>query len=56
MALKKISENYKNSCRKETKRELNDMINNFVDDDDIDKAYKDKIIDIIVGLLTLKQS
>lgn len=55
MALKKISENYKNSCRKETKRELNDMINNFVDDD-IDKAYKDKIIDIIVGLLTLKQS
>lgn len=56
LVLKKISKDYKNSCRKETKRELNDMINNFVDDDDIDKAYKDKIIDIIVGLLTLKQS
>lgn len=56
MDLKKLSEDYKNSCRKETKRELNDMISNFVDDDNIDKAYKDKIIDIIVGLLTLKRS
>lgn len=32
------------------------MINNFVDDDNADRVYKDKIIDIIVGLLTLKQS
>ena len=54
MELERLREKYKNSCRKETKRELNDMINNFVDDDNIDKVYKDKIIDMIVGLLKLK--
>ena len=38
----------------ETKSNLNDMINNFIDDNSIENAYKDKIINMIVGLLTLK--
>lgn len=54
MEHEKLNKKYKAACRNETKSSLNDMINNFVDDENVDKVYKDKIINIIVGLLTLK--
>lgn len=51
-----LNEQYKSACLGQTKRRLNDLINNFLDDENIDSNYKSRIIDIIVGLLTLKQS
>ena len=51
-----LNEQYKKSCLDQTKRQLNDSINNFLDDENIDSNYKSRIIDMIVGLLTLKQS
>lgn len=54
MEFEKLKKNYIKACREETKRNLNEMINNFVDDDNMDKDYKDKIISMIVELLTLK--
>lgn len=48
--------NYKKTCLNQTKRRLNDSINKFLDDENIDSNYKSRIIDMIVGLLTLKQS
>lgn len=47
--------NYKKACLNQTKRRLNDSINKFLDDENIDSNYKSRIIDMIVGLLTLKQ-
>lgn len=47
--------NYKKACLNQTKRRLNDSINKFLDDENIDFNYKSRIIDMIVGLLTLKQ-
>jgi len=55
MEFEKLSEDYKRACMGETKSSLNEMINNFVDDDNLDGDYKDKIINMIVGLLTLKR-
>ena len=49
-------ENYKKACLNQTKRRLNDLLNKFLDDENIDSNYKSRIIDMIVGLLTLKQS
>lgn len=37
------------------KNDLNNTINNFIDDDNMDKDYKDKIINMIYGLFTLNQ-
>ena len=54
MDFDQLKEDYLKVCREDTKKNLNDMINNFVDDDNVDKDYKDKIISMIVGLLTLK--
>lgn len=54
MEFEKLCENYRKACREETKRNLNNMINDFVDDDNVDKGYKDKIINMIVELLALK--
>lgn len=51
-----LNEQYKKACLDQTKRRLNDLINNFLDDENIDSNYKSRIIDMIVGLLTLKQS
>lgn len=51
-----LNEQYKKECLDQTKRRLNDLINNFLDDENIDSNYKSRIIDMIVGLLTLKQS
>ena len=52
--LKELNDCYKKSCIDRTKRDLNEMINNFIDDDNTDGDYKDKIIDMIVCLLSLK--
>lgn len=49
MDFKKLSEDYKKACREDTKNELNDMLNNFVDDDILDKDYQEKIVNMIVG-------
>lgn len=49
-----LNANYKRACLNETKRRLNDSIDKFLEDDNIDGNYKDKIISMIVGLLTLK--
>lgn len=51
-----LNENYKKACLNQTKRRLNDLLNKFLDDENIDSNYKSRIIDMIVGLLTLKQS
>lgn len=51
-----LNENYKKVCLNQTKKRLNDQINKFLDDENIDSNYKSRIIDMIVGLLTLKQS
>lgn len=51
-----LNEQYKKACLDQTKRRLDDSINNFLDDENIDSNYKSRIIDMIVGLLTLKQS
>ena len=56
MEFEKLAQQYKESCIRETKIDLNNMINNFIDDDNIDKNYKVKIIDMIVCLLKLKQT
>lgn len=49
-----LNENYKKACLNQTKRRLNDLLNNFLDDENIESNYKSKIIDMIVALLTLK--
>ena len=51
-----LNENYNKACLNQTKRRLNDLLNKFLDDENIDSNYKSRIIDMIVGLLTLKQS
>lgn len=51
-----LNENYKKAYLNQTKRRLNDLLNKFLDDENIDSNYKSRIIDMIVGLLTLKQS
>lgn len=51
-----LNDNYKKACLNQTKKRLNDLINKFLDDENIDSNYKSRIIDMIVGLLTLKQS
>lgn len=51
-----LNEQYKKACLDQTKKRLNDSINNFLDDENIDSNYKSRIIDMIVRLLTLKQS
>lgn len=45
-----------NECLNQTKRQLNDLLNIFLDDENIDSNYKSRIIDMIVRLLTLRQS
>lgn len=52
----KLNENYKKACLNQTKKRLNDLLNKFLDDENIDSNYKSRIIDMIVGMLTLKQS
>ena len=51
-----LNENYKKACLDQTKRRLNDLLDKFLDDENIDSNYKSRIIDMVVGLLTLKQS
>lgn len=51
-----LNENYKKACLNQTKRRLNGLLNKFLDDENIDSNYKSRIIDMIVRLLTLKQS
>ncbi len=51
-----LNENYKKACLNQTKRQLNDLLNIFLDDENIDSNYKSRIIDMIVRLLTLRQS
>lgn len=50
-----LNKNYKNVCLNQTKRQLNELLNKFLDSKNIDSTYKSRIIDMIVGLLTLKQ-
>lgn len=49
-----LNANYKKACLNQTKRRLNDLINNFLEDGNMEDSYKQKIIDMIAGLLTLK--
>ena len=51
-----LNENYKKACLNQTKSRLDNLIYKFLDDENIDSNYKSRIIDMIVGLLTLKQS
>ena len=50
-----LNENYKKACLEQTKRRLYDSLDKFLDDENIESNYKSKIIDMIAGLLTLKQ-
>lgn len=52
--LKNLNYEYKKNCIEKTKKELIDKIGNFIDDDSIDKNYKDKILNMIFSLLELK--
>ncbi len=51
-----LNENYKKACLNQTKSRLDNLINKFLDDENIDSNYKSRIIDMVVGLLTLRQS
>lgn len=48
-----LSANYKRACLNQTKRRLNDSINKFLEDENIDSNYKSKIIELIASLLAL---
>lgn len=51
-----LNENYKKACLIQTKRRLYDSLEKFLDDEKIDCNYKNRIIDMIIGLLTLNYS
>lgn len=51
-----LNGNYKKACLNQTKRRLHDSLDKFLDNENIDSDYKSRIVDMIVGLLTLKQS
>lgn len=51
-----LNENYKKACLNQTKRRLHESLDKFLDDENIDSNYKSKIVDMVVRLLTLKQS
>ena len=51
-----LNENYKKACLNQTKRRLHESLDKFLDDENIDSNYKSRIIDMIVRLLTLRQS
>lgn len=48
-----LNENYKKACLDQTKRRLNDSINKFLEDENIDSNYKSRIVNMITSLLTL---
>ncbi len=48
-----LNENYKKACLDQTKRRLNDLINKFLEDENIDSNYKSRIVNMITSLLTL---
>lgn len=48
-----LNANYKKACLDQTKRWLNDSINKFLEDENIDSNYKSRIVDMIASLLTL---
>ena len=48
-----LNENYKKACLDQTKRRLNDLINQFLEDENIDSNYKSRIVNMITSLLTL---
>ncbi len=52
--IKELSTEYKNSCNKSCKKELQLLLENFIDSNSLDSSYKEKILMIIVNLLTLK--
>ena len=51
-----LNTHFKKACLEQTKRRLNDLLNKFLEDKNIDSNYKSRIIDMIAALLTLKQS
>ena len=51
-----LNTNFKKACLEQTKRRLNDLLDKFLEDENIDSNYKGRIIDMVVALLTLKQS
>ena len=51
-----LNENYNKACLKKKKRRLHESLDKFLDDENIDSNYKSRIIDMIVRLLTLRQS
>ena len=51
-----LNGNYKKARLNQTKRRLHDSLDKFLDNENIDSDYKSRIVDMIVGLLTLKQS
>jgi len=54
--IEELNTQYKRDCLDGTKTGLNTMINNFIDDESITSDYKQKIINMIVMLLTLNRS
>lgn len=51
-----LNENYNKACLNQTNRRLHESLDKFLDDENIDSNYKSRIIDMIVRLLTLRQS
>lgn len=43
---KMLNENYRKSCLNQIKRRLNDLLNKFLDDENIESNYKSRVIDI----------
>jgi len=54
--IEELNIQYKRACLDGTKTGLNTMINNFIDDESITSDFKQKIINMIVMLLTLNRS
>lgn len=50
----RLDNEYKISCRKELKKEMTELVDKFIDDDSIDNEYKQKIINMITTLISLK--
>lgn len=55
MAMKDLGEAYRKACREGMKKDMHDAIDRFIDDDTVDGAYKDRVMGIVTGLLSLRQ-
>lgn len=54
--IEELNVQYKQACLDGTKAGINTMVNNFIDDESISSDYKQKVINMMVALLTLNKN